>query len=42
MVYVIEKRMNGRCVEYRVASAEPKKPKFAHVECNGVVIEIAL
>ncbi len=28
--------------KYRVASTAPKKPKFAHVERNGVVVEIAL
>ena len=33
--------MNCRHVEYRVASSAPKKPKFAHIERNAVVVEIA-
>jgi hypothetical protein len=40
-VYVIEKRIDGRYAKYHVASAAPRKPKFAHVEHNGVVVEIA-
>jgi hypothetical protein len=40
MVYVIEKRMNGKYIE-GVVSAAPKKPKFAYVERDGVMIEVA-
>jgi hypothetical protein len=29
-------------VEYLVLSAEPKKPKYAYVERNGVTMEVPL
>lgn len=42
MVYIMERRMHGKYVEYRVASIAPKKPKFAYVERDGAMVEVAL
>jgi hypothetical protein len=42
MVYTIERRKVGKYAEYRVAAVAKKRPKFAYIERDGVMVEVLI